>query len=103
MIGRTNWVILGIAAAAGALGAAVVLPMVGAHQQALKEQPRVQSLVETVVAGEINTRVSRGRYSAIAFGSSETGIALGSSDRAAILDYAVEARQIADDRFRIQA
>jgi hypothetical protein len=103
MIGRVGLVILGVLAATATLGAAMVLPVLGAHQQALKEQPRVQSLVETVVAGEIAARGTHGGYHLIPFGSSDPGIALGTNDRAAIADYAVEARQVSDDRFRIQA
>ncbi|MFZ1991359.1 MAG: hypothetical protein WAW96_16490 [Alphaproteobacteria bacterium] len=103
MIGRTSWVIVGVMATTAAMGAAMVLPLLGAHRQAIEEQPRVQSLVETVVKGELETFNRHGGFSAIPFGSSDPGIVLGTTDRAAIADYAVEARPISDDRFRVQA
>lgn len=103
MIGRTGWIILGIIGTVAALGAAMLLPMLGAHQQALEEQPRVQSLVESVANGELGALTRHGGYSPIGFGSNALGFALGPEDSAAIADYAVEARQISDDRFRIQA
>ena len=103
MIGRASWVILGVMATTAAMGAAMVLPLLGAHKQALEEQPRVQALVETVVKGELATLRRHGNYSAIPFGSSDPGITLGTTERSAIVDYAIEARPISDDRIRIQA
>ena len=103
MLGRVSWVIIGIMATTTAMGAAMVLPMIGAHRQALAEQPRVQSLVETVVAGEVEALGTHGVYKKISFGANDPGIALNVQNRLAIRDYAIEARQIADDKFRIQA
>jgi len=103
MIGRTSWVVLGVVATTAAIGAAMVLPMLGAHEQALEEQPRVQSLVETVAKGELETLNRGGSYKAITFGSSDLSSALSALDHGAIADYAVEARLISDDRFRVQA
>jgi hypothetical protein len=103
MIGRASWIILGVMATTTAMGAAMVLPMIGAHRQALAEQPRVQSLVDTVVSGEIAALTKHGGYQKIPFGASDPDIALNAEGRAAIIDYAIEARQITEDRFRVQA
>ena len=62
MIGRAGWIILGVMATSAATGSVMVLPMIGAHKQALAEQPRVKSLVNDVVAGEIKILAQRGTY-----------------------------------------
>lgn len=103
MIGRIGWITLGVMATTAAMGAAMVLPMIGAHRQALAEQPRVQQLVDTVVSGEVATLLAHGDFQAITFGASDAGLALDGEERAAIADYAVEARQISKNRFRVQA
>ncbi len=103
MIGRTSWILIGVMATTTAMGAAMVLPMIGAHRQALAEQPRVQSLVDTVVSSEIKALTVHGNYRKIPFGASEPDIALDADSHAAMTDYAIEARQISEDRFRVQA
>lgn len=103
MIGRAGWVIIGVMATTAAIGAAMVLPMIGAHRQALAEQPRVQSLVDAIVGGEIKAMTVHGGFQKIPFGMIDPDIALDSEGHAAITDYAIEARQISEDRFRVQA
>ena len=103
MIGRAGWIILGVMATSAATGSVMVLPMIGAHKQALAEQPRVKSLVNDVVTGEIKILAQRGTYVLIEFGANDLGIALNSESHAAIVNYAVEARRTSDGRFRVQA
>lgn len=103
MIGRASWIIIGVMAATAAMGAAMVLPMIGAHRQALAEQPRVQSLVDTVVGGEIKALTIHGSFQAIPFGTNDPEIALDTASRASIADYAIEARHVSKNRFRVQA
>ena len=103
MFGRPGWIILGVTGAIFAVGAGTVLSMLGAHEQALKEQPRVQSLVETIANGELNALSRHGGYSEISFGAGAASFKLDAQTAAAIADYGIEARQISDERFRIQA
>jgi hypothetical protein len=94
---------------AGAIGVLLivflifVMPLFAERQQAEAERPRVQALVETVVAAEIEQRKSGAGYFEVSFGGHLPGATLSLSDKEAVADYAIEARQGPDGAFRIQA
>lgn len=93
----------GVVLATAILVGAMVLPLLLGEQHAASERPRIQSLVDSVVAAEVEKLKTESAYVPIAFGASNPEIGIPATDRRTIADYAIVARQVSSGAFRVQA